>query len=488
MQSMKFGISGGKSLKRLPSFTWNGIVIQKRKRGSAVEDKNQQMAHRVAEAVAQAGGRVYYVGGFVRDRLRGKESKDVDIEVHGVPAPLLEKILDGLGERTAMGASFGIYGLKHYEIDIAMPRREHATGRGHRDFEIFTDPFLGPEKAALRRDFTVNAMMEDVLTGEIVDYFGGQEDLKRGIIRHVSDASFVEDPLRVLRAAQFAARFGFRVAGETVALCRTMDVAALASERVMGELEKALLKAKKPSVFFDTLRSMEQLGDWFPEVQALIGIPQEPRFHPEGDVWNHTMLVLDQAALLRENAREPLGFLLAALCHDFGKRDAIQDDGGRIRALGHEEAGIPIADAFLSRITAEKKLHAYVCSMVRLHMRPNILAAQHPGKKSFYRLFDESVCPEDLLLLAKADALGCGTEKNYETAEQTLRQMLSAYDDVMSRPFVQGADLVAAGFRPGKDFGEALAYAHKLRLAEVPKEEALRQTAGFLRRARQQGK
>ena len=450
-----------------------------------MEEKNQAMAHRVAEAAARAGGRVYYVGGFVRDRLRGEESKDVDIEVHGIPAPQLEKILDTLGTRTEMGASFGIYGLSHYDLDIAMPRQERATGRGHRDFAVFTDPFLGTEKAALRRDFTVNAMMEDVLTGEIIDHFGGQADLKRGIIRHINDASFAEDPLRVLRAAQFAARFGFMVAEETVALCRTMDLSALASERVMGELEKALLKAEKPSIFFEVLREMNQLDDWFPEVQALIGIPQEPRFHPEGDVWNHTMLVLDRAAALRTQAKEPLYFMLSALCHDFGKRDAIQLDNGRIRALGHEAAGMPIAEAFLSRITTEKKLHGYVRSMVELHMRPNILAGQQSGVKSYCKLFDQSVCPNDLLLLAKADALGCGTEKDYTPTEETLHRMLEAYEELMSRPFVQGSDLIEAGFQPGKDFSEALAYAHKLRLAGVEKEEALHQTAGFLHKLRE---
>lgn len=450
-----------------------------------MEDKNQQMARRVAEAAAQAGGRAYYVGGFVRDRLRGKASKDVDIEVHGIPAGKLEEILDALGQRTEMGASFGIYGLKHYDLDIAMPRREQATGRGHRDFAVFTDPYLGTEKAALRRDFTVNAMMEDVLTGEIIDHFGGQADLQQGIIRHVNGDSFVEDPLRVLRAAQFAARFGFRVAEETVRLCRTMELSALARERVLGELEKALCKAEKPSVFFGVLRDMNQLEDWFPEVSALIGIPQEPQFHPEGDVWNHTMQVLDQAAVLREQAEQPLHFMLSALCHDFGKRDALQIENGRIRALGHEAAGVPIAEEFLSRLTAEKKLHGYVGNMVRLHMRPNILQAQHSGLKSYCKLFDESVCPGDLLLLAKVDALGCGGEKNYAPVEETLRQMLGAYEQRMSRPFVQGADLIKAGFQPGGDFADALAYAHKLRLAGVEKEAALPQTVAYLRKARE---
>lgn len=449
-----------------------------------MSDRNKQMAENIAQCVAQAGGHVYYVGGLVRDKLLGKENKDVDIEVHGITAEMLEEILDSLGQRTEMGASFGIHGLKHYELDIAMPRKEQATGRGHKDFAIFTDPFLGVEKAAKRRDFTINALMEDVLTGEIVDCFGGQNDLKNRIIRHVNDASFVEDPLRVLRAAQFAARFDFSVAPETIELCSAMDLTALPAERILGELEKVLLKAPKPSVFFAVLRKMNQLKDWFPELENLIGIPQEPRFHPEGDVWNHTMLVLDEAAKLRAEAKEPLAFMMAALCHDFGKRDALQDDNGRIRALGHEEAGIPIAKDFLSRITNKKRLYQYVLNMVELHMRPNIMASQSSSRKSFCKLFDRSVCPEDLLLLSKADALGRAIEQDYAPTGFFLQRRLAEYREILSRPFVQGADLVAAGFQPGNDFREALAYAHKMRLAGVSKTDALRQTIAWLTKER----
>ena len=156
-----------------------------------------EMARRIAEAVRKAGGRTYYVGGYVRDLLLGRDNKDIDIEVHGISVRALEEILDTLGERLTMGASFGVMGLRHYDLDIAMPRSETATGRGHKDFEVFVDPFLGEEKAALRRDFTMNALMQDVLTGEILDFFGGREDILLGRIRHVNDRTFAEDPLRV---------------------------------------------------------------------------------------------------------------------------------------------------------------------------------------------------------------------------------------------------------------------------------------------------
>ena len=189
-----------------------------------MENRDLKMAEKIAACVADKGGRTFLVGGYVRDLLMGKHSKDIDIEIHGVQPKELENILDGLGSRTEMGASFGVYGLRGYDIDIAMPRQEEATGRGHKDFKI----------AAMRRDFTINAMMQDVLTGEIIDHFGGQEDLKKGVLRHVNPHTFAEDPLRVLRAAQFAARFSFSIAPETIELSQTMDLTTLAHERVVS--------------------------------------------------------------------------------------------------------------------------------------------------------------------------------------------------------------------------------------------------------------
>lgn len=183
-----------------------------------------EMAKKIAEKVSEKGGRTFFVGGFVRDKLLGKENKDIDIEIHNITPEDLRKVLNTLGTVTEMGASFGILGLKGFDIDIAQPRTEKATGRGHKDFEVFVDPFIGFDKAARRRDFTINALMEDVLTGEILDFFGGKEDLKNGIIRHVDKNTFIEDPLRVLRAAQFAARFNFKVANETIELAKGMKL------------------------------------------------------------------------------------------------------------------------------------------------------------------------------------------------------------------------------------------------------------------------
>ena len=305
-----------------------------------MQNQDLAMAQEIAAKVAAAGGRVYFVGGCVRDQLLHQDVKDIDIEVHGVSVDKLREILDSLGERTEMGASFGVFGLKHIGLDIAMPRKEQSTGLGH-------------------KDFAVNALMQDVLTGEILDFFGGRDDLERKIIRHVNDTSYVEDPLRVFRAAQFAARFGFTIAEETRRLSSEMGAAHLAGERVMGELQKALLKAARPSGFFEELRKMNQLSVWFPEAEALIGIPQPAEHHPEGDVWKHTMQVLDEAAALRGQAQHPLWLMLAALCHDFGKAAVTAEEkDGKIHAYGHEREGVAVARKFLARITGETKLRS----------------------------------------------------------------------------------------------------------------------------------
>ena len=452
------------------------------KKVNELQDKNFDMAEKIAKRVAEAGGRTYYVGGLVRDRLMGKENKDVDIEVHGIAPEKLHAILKTLGKPVVMGVSFGVYGLRGFDIDIAMPRKETATGRGHKDFEVFVDPFLGTEKAAVRRDFTINAMMQDVLTGEIVDHFGGQEDLKRKIIRHVNDVTFAEDPLRVLRAAQFASRFDFTVAEETVKLSETMDLTFLARERIMGELEKALLKGRKPSVFFEVLDAMNQLDDWFPEVKALQEVPQDPRNHPEGNVWNHTMMTLNAAAGLRGQAEYPLGFMMAVLVHDFGKALTTEEKDGRIHAYAHEKEGIPMVQEFLDRICNEVKLQKYVLNLTENHMKPNHFVQDNAARKKFCKMFDDSVSPGDLLLLAKADHFGRIDPEPYEKKEAILRHELEVFEDRMAQPFVQGRDLVEAGMKPGPAFHDALEYAHKLRLAGVPKEEALAQTLGCWRK------
>lgn len=444
--------------------------------------KELEMAIRVAEAAAERGGCAYLVGGYVRDLLMGQVGKDIDLEIHGLTPDCLKEILDGLGERIEIGESFGIFALRGYSLDIAMPRKEECRGKGHRDFDVFVDPYIGTMGAARRRDFTVNAMMQNLLSGEIIDHYGGREDLKEKVIRHVDDVSFSEDPLRVLRGCQFAARFEFDIADETVELCRNMDISTLPRERIMGELEKALLKAKRPSIFFENLRKMDQLSVWFPELEALIGIEQNPKYHSEGDVWVHTMMVLDVAASLREYAKNPLGLMLSALTHDFGKAICTEIVRGEIHCYGHEIKGLPLVEKFMNRITGEVGLTKYVLNMAELHMKPNTLAAVGASVKSTNRMLDSSVDPEGLICLAIADGLGKTSPREYVSYNDFFRERLAIYHEYMSRPYVMGKDLIDAGLKPGRRFSEYLSFAHKLRLAGVKKDEALKQTLSLARK------
>ncbi len=438
-----------------------------------------EAAEKIALAAARAGGRVYYVGGCVRDALLGLPVKDVDIEVHGIPPETLSEILDGCGEKITIGKSFGVFGLKGLSLDIAMPRTERPTGKGHRDFAIFVDPFLGIEKAAARRDFTVNAILKDVLSGEIADPFGGRDDLEKKILRRVSEKSFAEDELRVLRGAQFAARFGFSTSPETMNLYKTIDLKDLPRERVEGEMKKALLGAEKPSVFFEVLREAGKLTDWFPELEATIGVGQNPLHHAEGDVWTHTLLVLDLCAGTRERAIFPYGLLCAALTHDLGKAVTTEIVNGQTHSYGHEEVGVPLAEAFISRLTGEERLKKVVSNHTLLHMKPNIIASANAPVKKTNKLFDESLIPEDLILLSEADAKGSVGLKVNDHHTPFLEERLRVYREMMERPHVTGKDLIEAGLRPGEDLKETLAYAHKLRLAGIEKNEALRAAVRF---------
>lgn len=447
------------------------------------ESKDRRLARAIAADVAALGGRVYYVGGVVRDHLMGVDCKDIDVEVYGISPAALREVLARHGEVLEKGASFGVLGLRHSDLDVAMPRRERRTGDHHRDFDVAVDPTLSTREASMRRDFTINAMMEDVLTGELIDHWNGRRDLENRIIRCVSPATFSEDALRVFRAAQFAARLDARIDDGTLALCREIDVGRISHERVFEEMRKALLKARTPSVFFQELRRMNHLREFFPEVEACIGVEQNPRFHPEGDVFEHTMLVVDCAAALRDRAEWPLGFMMSALLHDLGKCVAteVQEDG-RITSYGHEVQGLPLVERQMRCLTNQTKLIKYVLNQSELHMRPNMLAANQSRRKKTRAMFDLSVCPEDLILLSRADASGKLDMPYNEENERFLRERLEDYRRIMERPMVTGQDLLDAGLKPGENFGQLMLRARQLHFAGIERKNALRQLLSETRR------
>src|SRR5215212_2824815 len=296
---------------------------------------------RLARAVAEAGGRALLVGGCVRDRLLGRGGKDWDVEGYGVEPSHLRELHGRFGRVNVVGEAFTVYKLGR-DLDVSLPRRERKTGRGHRAFYIEGDPHMSFEEAARRRDFTVNAVLEDPLTDEMIDPFDGRADMAAQLLRAVAAETFVEDSLRVLRAAQFAARFGFEVEEQTVELCRSIDLTDLPAERVWGELEKTLLAAPQPSVGLRWLDRLNVTPQLFPELDALKGVEQEPDWHPEGDVLTHTLLTCDRARELIEDLDYPrrVTVMLAALCHDFGKPSTTEFVEGRWRSHGHAEAAV----------------------------------------------------------------------------------------------------------------------------------------------------
>jgi tRNA nucleotidyltransferase (CCA-adding enzyme) len=308
------------------------------------------LALELARGARDAGGRALVVGGWVRDRLLGRTSKDLDIEVFGVPADRLLVLLERLGRVDTVGESFTVYKLEN--IDVSLPRRDSKTGRGHKGFTVEGDPKLSYREAARRRDFTINAISQDPLTNELIDPFNGRGDLDARVLRAVDPVTFVEDSLRVLRALQFAARFELTVDDETKALCRSLPLDDLPSERIWGEIEKLLLQAERPSIGFTLALELGVIDRLFPEMKALVGCPQEHEWHPEGDVWIHTLMVIDEARRRIEGLdRGPAAaMMLGAISHDFGKPSTTAFSDGRIRSMGHEEAGVAPATALLDRL------------------------------------------------------------------------------------------------------------------------------------------
>ena len=291
------------------------------------------------------------VGGCVRDKIMGTEPTDWDVEVYGIQPNKLRKILDDVGEVNAVGEAFTVYKIGS-DLDVSIPRRERKNGRGHKGFVIEGDPEMSFEEACSRRDFTINAILKDPLTGEIVDPFNGREDILRKILRHVSSETFAEDSLRVLRAAQFAARFEFEIASETVEICKTIDVTDLPRERIWGEFEKLLLKSDRPSIGLKWFYDVGVVDQIFPELKALVGVPQEPEWHPEGDVDVHTLMVVDEARMLIDDLahERKIAVMLGALCHDLGKAPTTEFVDGRTRSRGHAEAGVVPTLSFLDTL------------------------------------------------------------------------------------------------------------------------------------------
>jgi tRNA nucleotidyltransferase (CCA-adding enzyme) len=419
-------------------------------------------ARRIAEAVHAAGGRALIVGGWVRDRLLGHDSKDVDIEVFGLPADRLRELLASLGRVETVGESFQVY--KAGDIDVSLPRRDSKSGRGHRGFEVTGDPDMSLEEAARRRDFTINAISWDPLTGEYLDPFDGRGDLAARTLRIVDRMTFADDSLRVLRAVQFAARFGLELEEETRGLCRDAPLDDLPAERVWGEIEK-LLFAPRPSIGLALALDLGIVARLFPELHALVGCEQEFEWHPEGDVWVHTLQVVDQARQRVDDLprAQRIVIMVGAVCHDFGKPKTTAFLDGRIRSIDHEEQGVAPATIFLDRLNLHSidgyDVRRQVLGLVAQHLKPGMWfkVKNEVGDGAFRRLA-QKVDLELLARLAKSDCLGRepGTF-NCEAMDWFLeRARALGVEHRPPAPILLGRHLLELGLKPGPRVGEIL--------------------------------
>ena len=428
------------------------------------------LARRVARAVRDAGGRALIVGGWVRDTLRGVDSKDIDIEAYGLPADKLHAVLAGLGPVNSVGASFAVFKLG--PLDVSLPRTESKAGRGHRGFTVIGDPQLPLAAAARRRDFTVNAIARDPLQEEYLDPHGGRADLARGLLRMVDPATFGDDSLRVLRAMQLAARLEFDVDEPTRAVCRTIALDDLPAERIWGEFDKLLLRARRPSIGLALARDIGVVRRLFPELDALIDCPQEPEWHPEGDVWTHTLLVVDEARGRIDDLPRPrqVAVMLGAVCHDFGKPATTARIDGRIRSLNHEEMGVPPATAFLDRLNVHA-LDGYdvrhqVLGLVAHHLKPGMwrTARDGVGDGAFRRLA-RKVDLELLARLAKADCQGRTGHFDCSAMDWFLERARSlGVEHAPPEPLLLGRHLLQLGLPPGPRIGRILKLVYERQL------------------------
>jgi tRNA nucleotidyltransferase (CCA-adding enzyme) len=429
-----------------------------------------QLARAIAEAVQARGGRALVVGGYVRDALLGHPSKDLDLEVFGLPAADLKALLAQWGPVNTVGESFTVF--KVNGLDVSLPRRESKIGRGHKGFEVHGDPDLSFAEAARRRDFTINAIGWDPLSDEYLDPHGGRADLAARLLRMVDARTFGEDSLRVLRALQFAARFACRVDDDTARVCRATPLDDLPAERIWGEVEKLLLRAARPSIGLHLGRELEVVSRLWPSLEALAACPQDAEWHPEGDVWTHTAMVVDEAATRKHPFTYPeqVSLMLGALLHDIGKPLVTAEIDGRIKSPGHEGEGVPLARAILDALQVHT-LDGYpvrdqVLGLVAWHMLPGAWwKASPPVSDGAFRRLARKV---DMVLLARfseADCNGRGGSFDCSFGQWFLNRVEAlGVEHAPPPPLLLGRHLIALGVSPGPAMGEILRAAYEQQL------------------------
>lgn len=425
-----------------------------------------QFLKQLAAACAREGGFACLVGGSVRSALLGEAVVDYDVEVFNLDADKLESVLAPLAPFSRVGKSFGIYKLSGWPIDIGLPRKEHKKGIGHKGFDIEIDPGISIEEAALRRDFTINAIYFDILGERLLDPFKGLVDLDKRLLRHCSER-FSEDPLRVLRAMQLAARIPASIDPGTIALSRKLNPENLSKERFFAEWEKLLLLGKKPS---NGLAFLKESG-WirhFPSLHAMVDCEQDPRWHPDGDVWIHTLHCMDASVALRSGDREDdLIMGLAVLCHDMGKPATTETAETGIRSHGHEAAGLKPASAFMQQLNVPMRIREKVLPLIKCHMRPAMLYADKCGPAAIRRLSRDAGRLDLLIKVFKSDTAGrpplpdnSGPAANW-LLEQARKMKV---ESKAPEPILKGRHLLQRGWESSPAMGRLLSAAFEAQL------------------------
>ena len=441
-----------------------------------IREKCSDLLNKVIDELNQQGATVYFVGGCVRDDLMNRPCHDFDIEVFHITSEKLVETLSQFGHVDTFGKQFGIYKLlKLPEADFALPRLEKKINEGHQGFEVETNPHLSMEKAAMRRDFTINAIYFNTKTNEYEDYYGGIEDLKKGIIRVVNKDTFQEDPLRILRLAQFVSRFEFQIDPFSQQLCFEMvkrgNLKTLSKERVFAEYNKMLLGVK-PSLGIQFLYEINGLPE---ALQVLGNIHQRLDYHPEGCVLNHVKMVVDHAATIKDQTSYPLGFMWSCLLHDIGKASTTDAFG---HAYNHENVGADLSSEVLKLFCNHKKLMSYVKIMIALHMKLGQYTRNNVKDKTFLKLLAQlngKSSLNDLYYLTESDMYG-RLRDGYEDVKKIQEFLIEKTNKLgceAPTPFINGQDLIALGVSQGPKMKELLALAYDMQLGGYTKKAVL---------------
>lgn len=428
-------------------------------------------------------GRIYLVGGIVRDYLlyHQVDYHDVDVEIYDLEIEEIDAILSKYGHVNRIGKSFGILKLDTLpHFDFAMPRKESKSGKTHREFDVTVCKNLDLKEACRRRDFTINAFMYDYKNDQILDFYNGKVDLQKGILKMIDEKTFQEDPLRILRLAQFMARFEMKADKKTKEVCQRMvqkgELDYLSKERVLQEYNKLLLSIH-PSI---GLKFLLEIGAIIEPLETLVTCPQRLDFHPEGNVMNHTLLVVDLAALCRQKTSWPLAFMWSALLHDIGKPLVTTPEG---KAPGHNESGVQVFNQYFNHFFENKKIKKYIKTMIYYHMHLMNMVRDGAKDYSYLRILkgiDGIVKIEDLILITKCDKLG-----RYKDEHESINHFDSIMKEKMfklgtscKKAIVGGNDLKKLGIKQTSRYKELLEYAYDLQLRGHDKASILKMIKG----------